>query len=106
MAWKKGQSGNPNGTPKDYKFIATLQRAIAQDNAKRLRAAAEQLLTLAAEGEPWAVKELADRLDGRPVQQIAGTGENGEILLQAIERIIVDPLQAPSDPPRIERVIN
>ena len=45
-----------------------LRKAIAQDNGKRLRASIEQLLNLASTGEPWAIRELADRLDGRPKQ--------------------------------------
>lgn len=28
------------------------------------------MLTLADQGEPWAVKELADRLDGKAMQAI------------------------------------
>jgi hypothetical protein len=45
-----------------------LRKAIAQDDGRRLRASIEQLLNLASNGEPWAIKELADRLDGRPKQ--------------------------------------
>ena len=45
-----------------------LRKAIAQDDGKRLRVSIEKLLNLAANGEPWAIKELADRLDGRPKQ--------------------------------------
>lgn len=51
----------------------TLQRAIKQDNANRVRQAAEKLLDLAAEGEQWAIKELADRMDGKATQFIDTT---------------------------------
>src|SRR4051812_622981 len=50
----------------DASLIAALHEAIAGDGGERLRRAAELLLTRAAEGEHWALKELADRLDGRP----------------------------------------
>jgi len=50
-------------------FFDALRRAMAGDDHRRLRRAAERLLDLAAEGEPWAIKELADRLDGRPAQE-------------------------------------
>ena len=73
--WQKGQSGNPDGPRKQKLFEAALQRAIAQDDGKRLRATAEKLLDEAAKGEPWAVRELADRLDGKPHQSVSG--ENG-----------------------------
>lgn len=66
--FKKGQSGNPGGRKDEKKFSAALDRAIAQDDGERLRKAAEKLLTLASDGEAWAVKELADRLDGKPHQ--------------------------------------
>lgn len=59
--------GNGNAQ-KGRMWNDALRRAIAQDDGKRLRAAIEQLLNLASNGEPWAIKELADRLDGRPKQ--------------------------------------
>ena len=74
MAWEKGQSGNPSGRSVEAKpFIAAVQRAIKQDDGKRLRECAEKLLDLAAAGESWAVGMLADRLDGRPHQTVDAT---------------------------------
>ena len=61
--------GNNNAGSKHWR--AALDRAIAQDNGVRLRAAVEKLLDMAAAGEPWAVRELADRLDGRPAQDVS-----------------------------------
>lgn len=68
--WKAGESGNPGGTLREKKFLAALERAVIQDDGKRLRAAAEALLTSASNGEPWAIQQLADRLDGKPTQQV------------------------------------
>jgi hypothetical protein len=51
-------------------FREALNRAIKQDDGKRIRSAAEKLLDLAADGEQWAVKELADRVDGKASQQV------------------------------------
>ena len=69
--------GNTNAAGRKNKlFNSALLRAIAQDDqgdANRLRQAAEKLLTLAAQGEQWAVKELADRLDGKPNQTVDAT---------------------------------
>ena len=70
MTWVKGQSGNPEGPVKAKRFYAALDRAIVQEDGKRLRAAAEKLLDHAAAGESWAMQMLADRLDGKPSQQI------------------------------------
>ena len=40
------------------------------ENPLLFRQAAEQLMKKAAAGEPWAIRELADRYDGKPTQQI------------------------------------
>lgn len=69
------QPGNKEAA-KSKQFMGALQRAIAQDDGKRLRDSAEKLLDLAAAGESWAVKELADRLDGKPTQQVDATLSN------------------------------
>ena len=58
--------GNNNAT-KNKLWSETLRRTIAQDRSDRVRQAAERLLDKAAKGEPWAIKELADRLDGKAV---------------------------------------
>lgn len=69
--------GNSNAAGSDQTapkpFIDAITRACKQEDGKRLRKAAEQLLNLAAEGEAWAVKELADRLDGKPVASVDAT---------------------------------
>ena len=66
------EKGNKLGGDSGLKlFDGALRRAIAQDSSKRLRDAAEQLLTLASQGEAWALQMLADRLDGKPGQSVA-----------------------------------
>ena len=67
MAFEKGNQLGAKGKV----FDGALRRAIAQDDGVRLREAAEQLLTLAAKGEGWALKELADRLDGKAQQNVS-----------------------------------
>lgn len=62
--------GNKNGA-KSRVFEQTLRRAILQDDGVRVRAAAEKVLTLASEGERWAVECLRDTLDGKPAQSVA-----------------------------------
>jgi len=83
------QPGNKLGT-KHGIWRAALDRAIAQEDGKRLRAAAEKLLDEAANGESWAVKELGDRLDGRPAQAITVAGDADAPLLQEITVRLVD----------------
>lgn len=69
-------------------FREALRRAITQDNGKRIRATAERLLDLAAEGEAWAVKELADRIDGKASQQIIGSGAEGEFINKMVIELV------------------
>ena len=75
MAWKEGQSGNPDGAKRAMLFLGALNRAIAQDDGKRLRKSAENLLDHAAAGEQWATLMLADRLDGKAAQQLVLAGD-------------------------------
>lgn len=57
-----------------------------------MRAAAEKLLDLAVAGDVQALKELGDRLDGKPAQTVQGPGEDGaHKVIAQIEQVIVDP---------------
>lgn len=83
MAFEKGKSGNPGGRPKAKPFADALRMelaAIGDDDPKALRGLARNLLTIAStpDGLP-AIKEIADRLDGKAVQAV--TGEDGPIEL-------------------------
>lgn len=74
MAARGGQIGNTNAS-KSKPFWHAIDRAITQENGKRLRTAAEKLLDAAAAGEEWAIRELGDRLDGRPAQAVQLSGD-------------------------------
>jgi hypothetical protein len=80
------ENGNKHGA-KARLFDSALKRAIAQDDGARLRKAAETLLTLASEGERWAVEMLADRLDGKAHQSVTVEPRN-------IEEMTLDQLRA------------
>ena len=84
MTWQAGESGNLEGSKRQKKFLAALNRALDSEDGKRLRAAAEKLLDLAASGEAWAIKELADRLDGKAHQQIIATDDEGRSIAIAV----------------------
>jgi hypothetical protein len=51
-------------------FDGALRRAIAQADGDKLREAADALLNAAADGKPWAIALLADRLDGKADQTV------------------------------------
>lgn len=77
MPFVKGQIANPKGRqPSAKPFQAALSRVLAQDS-KKLRKIADQLVNAATAGEPWAIQMIADRLDGKVIQQVHSTeGEN------------------------------
>lgn len=68
MAKRGGQPGNTNAT-NGKPWLDAVRRKVAQ-NPNKLEAAAMRVLEAAAEGEPWAVTELRNTLDGKPVQQV------------------------------------
>ena len=69
--------GNKNAVKENRLWSETIRRAVTQADSKKLRAIADKLIEKAAEGDIQAIKELGDRLDGKPAQTIGGTGPNG-----------------------------
>ena len=59
--------GNQNAV-KGKLFFGELRKVLVQEDAKRLRAIAEKLVKSAEDGEAWAVKEIMDTMDGKPLQ--------------------------------------
>lgn len=78
-------------------LMVALKREADGANGKRtrkLQVMAEKLVDKACEGDVAAIKEVADRVDGRPAQAVEMTGELG---FARIERQVVDPLPAAND---------
>ena len=75
-------AGRPPGAQnKDKPFGDALRMEIAAagDNRKALRDVAKALIDKAKEGDVTAIRELGDRLDGKPAQAIGGDDELGPI---------------------------
>ena len=93
--------GRPAGSQnKDKPFRDALRLAIAEaaDNPRSLRKVAERLIDKAMEGDVQAIKEIGDRLDGKPAQAIVGDDEHDPVnILHKIERVIVDPKNTDSE---------
>ena len=75
--FQPGQSGNPSGRPKSKPFREAIQRALeeAGDDKAALQAVATALVGKAMMGDVPAIKELADRMDGKVAQAITGGEE-------------------------------
>lgn len=68
--------GNQNAA-KGRMFKDALRKALKEDGVDRLPLIAQTLVEKAIDGEQWAVQEVANRLDGKPAQEVAVTGEDG-----------------------------
>lgn len=91
--FQKGQSGNPGGRPKERPWRDAIQRAIARaaaegSNKQLLDEIADKVTQMALEGDIHAMREIGDRLEGKPAQAI--TGEDGgpvEFVSQIMELV-------------------
>jgi glycerol-3-phosphate cytidylyltransferase-like family protein len=73
----KNKVGAPEGNDNARKgklFYDQLRKVLVQNDSLKLRQVSEKLVDAAIEGEPWAVKEVIDRMDGKAVaiQEIQG----------------------------------
>lgn len=83
--------GNQNGK-KGKLFYNQLRIALVQEDSRKLRTIAQKLVDAAEQGEPWAIKEVIDRVDGKAVQATEISGVDGEAIeLKQIEFIIKRP---------------
>lgn len=83
--FQPGQSGNPNGRPKSKPFKDALERALkaAGDDKSAIELVATALVEKARSGDVPAIKELADRIDGKVPQGVVG-GDEGDSPLELI----------------------
>jgi hypothetical protein len=89
MAERGGQPGNQNAA-KQRMFYDKLRLVLTQE-PHRLRSIAEHLIKKAEEGEPWAIRELIDRVDGKAHQAVALENADGTPLLTGIQVTFVKP---------------
>jgi uncharacterized protein DUF5681 len=77
-AVEKGQSGNPLGRlPGEKQFADQLRIVLAEPvdkndpkSVRKMRRIAEKLVECALNGEPWAINQVADRIDGKATAEI------------------------------------
>ena len=82
--WKKGQSGNPGGRPKNESMVSLLRRILEQEhNGKALKELlAERLVKEALAGKFPFAKELLDRVEGLPGKEPRG---DHKVVIQVID---------------------
>lgn len=72
--------GNTNSSKNNRLWAETIRRAVVQSDPDRLRRIAEALLNKAETGDINAIREIGDRLDGKPQQAVELAGPDGASL--------------------------
>lgn len=80
--------------PKEKSFANMLRIAIneaTEEGGTKLRQVADALVSKAISGDVPAIKEVADRLDGKVPQGIEGGDPDNPLAVELIRRVIVRP---------------
>jgi hypothetical protein len=81
MAAKGGQPGNKNAV-KNRPITEAITRALLANDGEKLRKLADALVDRAIDSDTRAAIEVNDRIEGKVTQPIAGTGDDGELLIR------------------------
>jgi hypothetical protein len=85
----------PKGAWSEKKFRDALNLAVSEEGAggvRKIRLIADKLVEAALNGEVQAIKEVGDRLDGKPAQAVVGDDDAPAIrMIAEVRRVIVDP---------------
>jgi len=85
---------NPRGQQRDKIYREALRLELADMSEgvdlKKLRQIARAHIEKAAAGDMQAIKELADRLDGRPAQILEHSGPDSEPITKIVNEIVHD----------------
>ncbi len=93
-AFQKGRSGNPAGRPKTITLSEAYRRELAKvdptdaQNRTFAEVLAEQAVVKAKTGDVQALREIADRTEGKARQTITLSVERREQIERAIDRMI------------------
>jgi hypothetical protein len=83
---------NPRGQQRDKIYREALRLELADMSEgidlKKLREIARTHIEKAAAGDMQAIKELADRLDGRPAQILEHSGPDSEPITKIVREIV------------------
>ena len=79
--------GNTNACKRNREYHDSLMRSLKQYESKdvprghALRKITDRLVELGLKGEPWAIKEIANRIDGRPTTLNTQSESMNELVL-------------------------
>src|SRR5262252_7528040 len=80
----------PRGQQRDkpYREALRMELAAAGEDMKKLREIAKVHIARCEGGDMQAIKELADRLDGRPAQMLEHSGPDSEPITKVVNEIV------------------
>ena len=83
----------PRGQQRDkpYREALRMELAAAGDNMKKLREIAKVHIARCEAGDMQAIKELADRLDGKPAQILEHSGPDSYPIKKIVREIVFMP---------------
>lgn len=80
--------GNQNSIKSNRYFGETIKRMVTQSDGEILRRIAQALIDKASDGDLGAIKEFADRIDGKSMQENKMTGdEDAPVVIQIVTGI-------------------
>lgn len=90
MPFQKGQSGNPNGRPpREWTMAELIRDALNEEEQQSGKSfkhlVAKRLAHMAVNGDIQAIKEINDRIDGKPVQKNILANDEERPLIQNVE---------------------
>jgi len=86
-----GNSNSGRKQEKPFRDALRIELAAAENNERGLRLIAKKLIEAAEEGKMDAIREIADRVDGKVPQGISGDPENPVSIITRIELVPVAP---------------
>jgi hypothetical protein len=102
MPFKTGHIANPTGINRRKPWADAIRIVMSEDDPKthrpRLLLLAERLFAQAMAGDMAAIKEIGDRLDGKPAQGVVGyPSEPGEPIIRWLTAAEVKALPKPGN---------
>jgi hypothetical protein len=76
-----------NNNKKNLYWSEALRKHITQ-NPKDLADAAQALFLKAKEGDVAAIREIGDRLEGKAVQRVEGSGDDGSFITKMVVEFV------------------
>jgi hypothetical protein len=81
--------GNQNALKK-RRFTEVLERALLTDDGAKLRALADTLIAMAEGGDLGAIRDIFDRLEGKPRQAVEHSGR------MTLEQLVMASMEEPA----------